>query len=189
MTHLKIAVIGAGSSYTPEIIEGFCQKRDSLPVDEIVLMDINPERLHVVAAFCQRYINHLGCSIPLQVTMDRRQAIEGASFILTQIRVGGNSQRILDEKIPLRYGVIGQETTGPGGMLKALRTIPPMLELAHDVEEINPQAWIINYTNPTGIITEAVSRYSRAQIVGLCAGAYFPRNAVVKALGVAPGSV
>lgn len=189
MTHLKIAVVGAGSSYTPEIIEGLCQKKDSLPVGEIVLMDINADRLQVMAAFCQRFLNHLGHSIPIKTTTDAHQAIEGASFILTQIRVGGNSQRVLDEKIPLRYGVIGQETTGPGGMFKALRTIPPMLKLAQIVEEINPQAWIINYTNPTGIITEAITRYTQAKMVGLCAGVYFPRNAVVKALGVPAASV
>ena len=149
---MKIAIVGAGSSYTPEIVEGLVQHRDILPASELALMDIDPQRLEVVAGFCRRYLKRLGHALPIVVTSDLRQAIQGASFVLTQIRVGGNAQRALDEKIPLKYGVIGQETTGPGGFFKALRTIPPMLEIARQVEAVAPQAWIINYTNPTGMV-------------------------------------
>lgn len=185
----KIAIIGAGSSYTPEIIEGLAARRERLPVTNLSLMDIDEKRLETVAGFCRRYAAHLGLDIPIETTQDRRVAIDQAQFVLTQIRVGGIRQRILDEKIPLKYGVIGQETTGPGGMFKALRTIPPMLEIARDIEKLNPSAWIINYANPTGIITEAVAAYTQATIAGLCAGGNFPRDHAVEALGVEPDAV
>jgi len=186
---MKIAIIGAGSSYTPEIIEGLVLRKDRLPVTHLSFMDINESRLEIMAGFCRRYLKRLGHTIQIETTTDRRRAIDGAGFVLTQIRVGGNVQRVQDEKIPLKYGIIGQETTGPGGMFKALRTIPVMLSIAKDVEALNPQAWIINYTNPTGMVTEAVTRYSRVTIAGLCAGGYFPRAAVCQALGVPPESV
>jgi len=189
MNPFKIAIIGAGSSYTPEIIEGLHLRRESIPVTHLTFMDIDPKRLEIMLAFCRRYAAHLGSDIQLDATTDRRSAISGARFVVTQIRVGGNAQRILDEKIPLKHEVIGQETTGPGGMFKALRTIPPMLDIARDVVEINPAAWIINYANPTGILTEAVTRYTNATIAGLCAGGNFPRDHAVEALGIDPEDV
>ncbi len=189
MSNLKIAVIGAGSSYTPEIIEEIHERRKRFPVTHITLMDIDLERLEVMLGFCRRFANHIGCEIQIEATNNLRKAINDAQFVLTQIRVGGNAQRIQDEKIPLKYGVIGQETTGPGGMFKALRTIPPMLEIARAIEEINPNAWIINYANPTGIIAEAVTKYSTVTVAGLCAGGNFPRDHTVEALGVDPKDV
>ncbi len=183
---IKIAIIGAGSSYTPEIIEGLAQRRNSLPVERITLMDIQPTRLSVMESFCRRFLDHLGYHIPLESTSNRAEAIAGADFILTQIRVGSNAQRVLDEKIPLQYGVIGQETTGPGGMFKALRTIPVMLDIAREVERLNPRAWVVNYTNPTGLVAEAVGRHTRARFAGLCSGGLFPRMWVSQALGI-PG--
>jgi len=184
MEKLKITILGAGSSYTPEIVEGLVHESEHLPVGELALMDSDPERLRVMTAFCQRFLSRLGSSISLTSTTDRREALCGARFVITQIRVGGNTQRIQDEKIPLKYGLVGQETTGPGGMLKAFRTIPVMLSIARDLEEINPQAWIINYTNPTGLVAEAVTRYTRARIAGLCSGGLFPAWSAAKALGV-----
>ena len=189
MDQLKIAIIGAGSSYTPEIIEEIHHRRDRFPATHITFMDLDSRRLEIMLGFCRRFADHLGCDIHIEATTDRREAIRDARFVLTQIRVGGNAQRIQDEKIPLKYGVIGQETTGPGGMFKALRTIPPMLEIAHDIEQINPHAWIINYANPTGMIAEAVLKYSKVTIAGLCAGGNFPRDHAVEALGVAPEDV
>ena len=189
MSRLKIAIIGAGSSYTPEVIERLVTMKDSLPVETITMMDVNTERLETVAGFCRRFLAHLGHEIAIDTTTDRRRAIDGARFIITQIRVGGNAQRVLDEKIPLEYDVIGQETTGPGGMFKAFRTIPVMLEIARDVEAVNPEAWIINYANPTGLNAEAVLKYTKANFVGLCSGGYFPRDAVAKTLGVPKESV
>lgn len=189
MKDLIIAVIGAGSSYTPEIVEGFVQQREIIPVTKLIFMDINSDRLETIASFCRRFMRHLGHEIPIQTTTELSAAVSGANFIVTEIRVGGNQQRVLDEKIPLKYGVIGQETTGPGGMFKAFRTIPVMLNLAHEVEKLNPDAWIINYTNPTGLVTEAICKYSNAKIVGLCSGGYFPRDAVSKYLGVPKGEI
>jgi 6-phospho-beta-glucosidase len=188
-TGMKIAIIGAGSSYTPEIVEKLVELKDELPVEELAFMDIDPVRMEIVADFCRRFMKHLGYEIPLYTTTDRRKAIDGARFVITQIRVGLNAQRILDEKIPLKYGMIGQETTGPGGMFKALRTIPAMLEIAGDVQAVAPEAWIINYTNPTGLVAEAVTRYSQAKIAGLCSGVFSPRQAVCDALNVPPEAV
>jgi 6-phospho-beta-glucosidase len=186
---LKIAVVGAGSSYTPELVERLALMNARLPVRELAFVDIWPDRMETVAGFCRRFLTHLGCNIRITTHTDRKGALEGSQFVITQVRVGGNKQRVLDEKIPLHYGIIGQETTGPGGMFKALRTIPVMLDIAHDVEAVCPDAWIINYANPTGINAEAVQRYTQANFVGLCSGGYFPRDAAVKALGVQPEQV
>jgi len=186
---IKLAIIGAGSSYTPELIEGLVKEKNSLPVKEIALTDIDEKRLDTMADFCRRYLKHLGHDINLTATTNRREAIAGAKFIDVQIRVGGIPQRILDEKIPLKYGLIGQETTGPGGMMKGLRTIPPMLDIAHDVEELSPDAWIVNYTNPTGLVAEAVNNYTQAHIAGLCSGGLFPRWWTSEALNVPGDSV
>jgi 6-phospho-beta-glucosidase len=186
---LTLTIIGAGSSYTPEIIERLSTMRAELPVRRLVFMDIHPERMEIVAAFCRRFARRLGLAIDIETTTDLRSSVRDARFIVTQVRVGGNTQRTLDEKIPLKYGIIGQETTGPGGMMKALRTIPVMLEIARAVEEVNPDAWIINYANPTGLNAEAVQKATRAHFVGLCSGAFFPRDAVSNALGVPKASV
>ena len=185
----KIAIIGAGSSYTPEIIERLAARIDRLPVTEIAMVDIDEGRLAVMAAFCQRFMQHLGYEIPMTTTNQRASALEGARFVLSQIRVGGNAQRVFDEKIPLKYGIIGQETTGPGGMMKAMRTLPVMVAIANDVIRYCPDAWIINYTNPTGMVAEAVTRCTPARIAGLCSGGLFPRDAACRILGVAPESV
>lgn len=182
MDGLKLAVIGAGSSYTPEIIEGLAQRAAELPVARVTFMDIDRERMETVAGFCRRFLAHLGASIPIQTTTDLAEAVAGATFVLTQLRVGGNRQRVQDERIPLKYGILGQETTGPGGMFKALRTIPVMLDIARAVEAVAPDAWIINYTNPTGLVAEAILNHTSARMVGLCSGGLFPRNWVRKAL-------
>ncbi len=181
---MKIAIIGAGSSYTPEIIEGLVRLGERLPVKELALVDINAGRLQIMESFCRRYLKRLDGHFQISSTDNRRAALEGATFVLTQIRVGGNAQRVYDEKIPLRYGVIGQETTGPGGMFKALRTIPVMLEIAQDVMKYSPDAWMINYTNPTGLIVEALARQTDVRIAGLCAGGLFPRWFTSRALEV-----
>jgi 6-phospho-beta-glucosidase len=189
MTPFTVGIIGAGSSYTPELIERLVQMRSALPVTELILMDIDPARLDIMAGFCRRFLRHLGHEIPIRTTTDRREAIAPSRFLIVQIRVGGNAQRIQDEKIPLKYGIIGQETTGPGGMFKGLRTIPAILDIARDVERLNPAAWIINYANPTGLNAEAALKHTRANFVGLCSGGLFPRWFVSDALGVPQESV
>ncbi len=164
----KIAVIGGGSSYTPEFVDGFLQHREEVQVRTLVLHDINPERLEVVGGLVQRMVRHADLDTEVLLTTDRQAAVEGADFVISQIRVGGMAARIRDEKIPLKYGVIGQETTGPGGTLKAWRTIPAALEIGRDVERYAPDAWLINFTNPSGIITEALLKHTSVRVVGLC---------------------
>jgi 6-phospho-beta-glucosidase len=167
---MKLVIFGGGSSYTPELVAGVIQNFEALPFDEICLSDIDTRRLDVLAGLSRRMLAHVGLPVRVTATTDRRAALEGADFVNGLIRVGGMDARISDEQIPLKYGVAGQETTGPGGMMKALRTIPVMLGLAADMVEICPQAWLINYTNPSGIIAEALGRYSEARYIGLCSG-------------------
>ncbi len=168
---LSVCVVGAGSSYTPELIEGILrQDPDKLSIEELRLTDINPERLAIMAGFAARAVRHAGRQLTVKSDTRLAPMLEGVDFVITQIRVGGMKARYLDESIPLKYGIIGQETTGPGGMFKALRTIPPMLEIANTVAAVAPDAFILNYANPSGIVAEAVSKHSKAKIIGLCSG-------------------
>ncbi len=183
---MKLVIFGGGSSYTPELIDGLIRRIEELPVSEICLTDINEQRLGILAGMARRMIERAGAPVAVTMTTDRRRALEGAAFVNGLIRVGGMDARINDERIPLRYGVIGQETTGPGGMMKALRTIPPMLALAHDMEEVCPEAWLINYTNPSGIIAEALGKHSRVQYVGLCSGPKGWIEQTLQLMGVEP---
>ena len=153
---MKISIIGAGSPYTPELIAKLAEERNGFPVNEICLMDIDEKRLDIMHGFCCRYGARLGLKAKITKTADRKKALDGALFVNTQIRVGGNRMRAKDERICLDNMLIGQKTTGPAGFAKALRTIPAMIEIARDVDELCPEAWIINYTNPTGIVAEAV---------------------------------
>ncbi|MDI4643461.1 6-phospho-beta-glucosidase [Cohnella hashimotonis] len=168
--HLKVAVIGGGSSYTPELIDGILRYHDEFPVRELVLADIaaGAEKLAIVADLARRMIARSGKEISLRTTLDRREAIAGADFVTTQLRVGMLEARSLDEKIPLSHGLIGQETTGAGGFAKALRTVPVILDICRDMEELAPDAFLVNFTNPAGLVTEAVLKHSRIKTVGLC---------------------
>ena len=183
---MKLVIIGGGSSYTPELIDGLLQLDESFPLEEICLTDINPERLEIVRGLSQRMLTRSGKPIRLSATRDRKAALEGADFVNCLIRVGGMDARILDERIPLKYGLVGQETTGPGGMMKALRTIPPMLEIARDIETVCPDAWLINYTNPSGIIAEALGRYSQVKFISLCSGPKMWIAQILKMLDISP---
>jgi 6-phospho-beta-glucosidase len=165
---IKVCVIGAGSSYTPELMEGLIEKSDELPVAELALMDIDRRKLEIVGGLARRMVAASGREMSVSLTLNRREALAGAQYVISQIRVGGMEARILDEKIPPRFGVIGQETTGPGGFAKALRTIPVALSIARDMEELAPGAFLLNFTNPAGLITEALSRYSNVPTIGLC---------------------
>lgn len=165
---LKVSVIGAGSSYTPELIEGFIEHWDELPVRKLTLMDIDQQRLETIGGLALRMISAARKEIRVETTQDRRRAIEGSRFVISQIRVGGMAARIKDEQIPPRLGVIGQETTGPGGFAKALRTIPVVISIAEDILASTSDAFLINFTNPAGLITEALCRFSRVATIGLC---------------------
>lgn len=168
---MKITVIGGGSSYTPELIEGMIAHHASLPLAELALVDVEAgrEKVEIIAALARRMLDRQGLeAVAVSVHFDADEAIKGASFVLTQLRVGQLPARAADERLGLSHQLLGQETTGVGGFAKALRTIPVMLDIARRVERLAPEAWIINFTNPAGIVTEAVSRHSSAKIIGLC---------------------
>lgn len=167
---LKIAVIGAGSTYTPELINGFIVRRRHLPVESMYLMDINAEKLKVVAGLAKRMLDAAGMDCRLVLTQSLDEAIEGADYVLGQVRVGGLDARITDEKIPLGYDLLGQETTGIGGAFKGLRTIPVIMDVAKRMERLAPNAWLINFSNPSGIIAEAVLNHTSTKMIGLCNG-------------------
>lgn len=181
---LKISVIGGGSTYTPELVEGLIETQSEIGVDTLALMDIDSQRLQVVGGLAARMLRAADSSIRLQLTGDRRAALEGSDFVIVQIRVGGNAQRVRDERIPVPFGIIGQETTGPGGFAKALRTVPVILEIARDVEALVPRARLIVFTNPTGLITEAVLNHSGIPTIGLCNSPYGMRKAIASDLRV-----
>ncbi|TQI77696.1 6-phospho-beta-glucosidase [Serratia fonticola] len=171
MSALKITIIGGGSSYTPELVEGLILRIEALPVTELALVDVESGRtkVEIIAALTQRMLARNGLEqVKVSVHFDLDEAIRGANFVLTQFRVGQLPARAADERLGLKYHLIGQETTGVGGFAKALRTIPVMLNIARKVEQLAPNAWIINFTNPAGIVTEAISRYTKAKIIGLC---------------------
>ncbi|MFU0789954.1 family 4 glycosyl hydrolase [Virgibacillus proomii] len=169
MNTIKLVVIGGGSSYTPQLIEEIIQQYEVLPVAEIWLVDIleGRKRLSIVTNLAKRMVTRAGYPIKIIDTLDRRQAIKGATYIITQIRVGGLSMRQRDESICLKHGVIAQETTGAAGFMNALRTIPVMLDICEDIEELAPDAWLLNITNPCGIITEAIYKHTNIKVVGL----------------------
>ncbi len=170
MNTIKLAIIGGGSSYTPELMEGLIRRHNELPVKEIWLVDIEDGRhkLDIILGLTERMIAKAGLDIKVIATEDRREAIRDASFVLTQFRVGGLAARARDERIPLQYNVIGQETTGAGGFAKAMRTIPVILDICRDIEELAPNAWLINFTNPAGMVTEAVVKHTKVKVMGLC---------------------
>jgi len=163
-----LAMIGAGSTYTPELMDGIIARKDSLHFKEIRLMDIDERKLNIVGGLSKRMISAAGLDSEVILTMDLDEALKDADFVVTQIRVGRLPARILDETIPLKYDLIGQETTGIGGFFKALRTIPVMLHIAKRMEELCPNAFLVNFTNPSGIITQAIHDNSSIRVVGLC---------------------
>ncbi|MFS0673910.1 6-phospho-beta-glucosidase [Ornithinibacillus sp. 179-J 7C1 HS] len=186
MAGIKIVTIGGGSSYTPELIEGFIKRYDELPIRELWLVDIpeGKEKLETVGALAKRMVKKARVPMEIKLSYNRREALRGADFVTTQIRVGLLEARAKDELIPLKYGVIGQETNGPGGLFKGLRTIPVILDICKDMEELCPNAWLINFSNPAGMVTEAVLRHSKIKTVGLCNVPIGMRMGVAEMLGV-----
>ena len=165
---VKVAVVGAGSTYTPQLMEGFVSHRDRLPVDELSMLDVDADRLDVVGGVSRRILAREGWEGTLVTTTDRDRALDGASFVVVQIRVGGQAARLLDETLPLRFGCIGQETTGPGGFAKALRTVPVVLGLAEETaRRADAGAWLVDFTNPVGIVTQALLDAGH-RAIGLC---------------------
>ena len=183
---VKITVVGGASTYTPELVEGFVARADRLPVDELVLLDPDADRLAVVGGLARRILARRGWTGRLVATGDRAAALEGADFVILQLRVGGQAARLLDETIPPRFGCIGQETTGPGGFLKALRTVPVVLEIAEEaVRRGAPGAWLVDFTNPVGIVTRALLDEGH-RALGLCNVAIGFQRRFAAHFGVAP---
>jgi len=185
----KIAVVGGGSTYTPELVDGFVRRADRLAIDELVLLDIDAERLSIVGGLAQRMLDARDWTGRLTLTDDQDAAIDGADFVVIQLRVGGQAARLVDETLPLRFGVIGQETTGAGGFAKALRTVPVVLELAElAARRAAPGAWIVDFTNPVGIVTQALIDDGH-RAVGLCNVAITLQRRMAERFGVAPDRV
>ncbi len=157
---MKVTVIGGGSTYTPELVNGFLERKDRLRIKELWLMDIDEERLNLVGGFAERMVKAKGKPFKVILSTNQREAIDGASYVITQLRVGMMPARRGDEYLGLRHGLIGQETTGIGGMAKALRTIPVVLGIAKDIRETAKGAYLLNFTNPAGLVTEALTRYA-----------------------------
>jgi len=186
---LKLAVVGGGSTYTPELIEGIARRSERLPVDELVLLDIDPERLEIVGGLAGRMLRRMEWPGKLTLTGDTDAAIDGASFVLIQLRVGGQAARLVDETLPPKFGTIGQETTGAGGFAKALRTVPIVLDLAERVaKRAAPGAWIVDFTNPVGIVSQALLDDGH-RAIGLCNVAIGFQREFAKRYGVEPENV
>ena len=168
MRELKIAVIGSGSTYTPEMIQGFIQRKDVLHVRSFYMMDIDRPKNEIVAGLTRRMLAANGMFPEFVLTESLEEAIQGADYVLAQIRVGMLEARIRDETIPLKYGLLGQETTGAGGFMNALRTVPVILHIAQLIEKLAPNAWFINFSNPSGIMAEAVLNRTNVKMIGLC---------------------
>ncbi len=165
---MKVTVIGGASSYSPELVNGLLSHTHALPLERLTLMDPDARRLGIVAGFCRRMAKQLGHPVQIDTSVALEPALEDSDFVVTQIRVGGMAARISDEKLGRRYGILGQETTGVGGFTCALRTIPRIVAVAQAMEEICPGAFLLNFTNPSGIVTEAVAKHSNVRVAGLC---------------------
>ncbi|WHM38695.1 6-phospho-beta-glucosidase [Streptomyces sp. BPTC-684] len=185
---MKLTVVGGGSTYTPELIDGFARLRDTLPIEELVLVDPAADRLDLVGGLARRIFAKQGHPGRITTTSDLDAGVEGADAVLLQLRVGGQAARERDETWPLECGCVGQETTGAGGLAKALRTVPVVLDIAERVRRTNPDAWIIDFTNPVGIVTRALLQAGH-KAVGLCNVAIGFQRKFAKLLGVAPGEV
>lgn len=185
---LKMAVVGGGSSYTPELIEGILLRQGPFPVAEVQLLDVEDqngwEKVQIVAALANRMAKAKGQPVKIEATLDPEQALRDADFVVSQFRAGGLKARQRDEHIPLRYNMLGQETTGVGGFANALRTVPQALQLADRIDHFAPRAWLVNFTNPSGIVTEALLKHGWKKTVGLCNVAIGVEKGIAKALGV-----
>ena len=187
---MKVAVIGGGSTYTPELVNGFIAGARELDLQEVWLMDIDLARLDIVGGYAWRMVEAAGKPFELHLTTVRDDALRDAAFVETQIRVGGMRARLRDEELGARWGLVGQETTGVGGMAKALRTVPVILSVAQDMLALCPGAWLINFANPSGLVTEAIQRYAPdVRSIGLCNGPIGIQMRLAQSRGVSPYEV
>jgi 6-phospho-beta-glucosidase len=185
---MKLAVVGAGSTYTPEVIDGLVRLRDLIHVDDLSLHDTNDERLRIVSGLARRMLARAGHPVRIETTTRLEDAVEGADAVLIQIRIGGQAARMVDESVPLACGCLGQETTGFGGLAKALRTVPVVLDIAGRVRTLAPEAWIVDFTNPVGIVTKALLDEGH-RAVGLCSAAMVFQRHFATLLEVDPARI
>lgn len=184
---IKVATIGGGSGYTPELIQGFLDRYDKMPVKELWLVDVpeGKEKLEIIGQMAKRLIKKSGKPMKVITTMDRKAALKDADFVTTQFRVGQLPMRVCDENIPIKYGSVGQETNGAGELMMAMRSIPVLINIVHEMEELCPNAWLINFANPAGVMTEAVLYYTNwKRIIGLCNGPDNIKKNIAKVLDV-----
>ncbi len=182
---MKLTVLGAGIR-TPLLLSGLTRRADVLGLDEVVLHDCDKRRLETMAAFGGELCRGWGARFQVRAAEVSEAAIEGADFVFSAIRVGGEAGRIIDEQVPLQHGIVGQETTGPGGFAMALRTIPVMIDYARTIERVAPHAWLINFTNPAGLITQALQDHSGIKVIGICDTPTAMKRTIARVLGV-PG--
>jgi 6-phospho-beta-glucosidase len=185
---MRLAVVGAGSTYTPELVDGLIRMRGLLPVEELALVDTDEDRLETLAGMTRRMLERGGYPLRVAPTLRLEEAVDGADTVLIQLRVGGQAARIVDESLPLRCNCIGQETTGFGGLAKALRTVPVVLDIATRTRRLAPDAWIVDFTNPVGIVTKALLDEGH-RAVGLCSAAMVFQRHFAKVLEVAPETI
>jgi len=186
---LKITVIGGGSSYTPELFADLAAQTEPLDVEEVVLVDPNTERAAFVAGVSEKLVKASGQDIKVTGTSNIEEAISGADFVILQIRVGGLTARVRDEKIPMELGMVGNETAGAGGFVCALRTVTATMEIARAVERLSPDAWVLNLSNPAGIVTEALLKNTTLKALGFCNIPINTTYALAEVLGVSPAKV
>ncbi|HEY6472711.1 MAG TPA: hypothetical protein VIY26_07455 [Acidimicrobiales bacterium] len=185
----KVVVVGGGSTYTPELVDGLCDVEDRMPVGDLVLLDPSDLRREVVGGLAERILRARGWDGSFSTTADPHAALEGADFVVVQLRIGGQAARHVDETLPVGYGCLGQETVGVGGLAKALRTVPVVLELAEEMAaRANPGAWMVDFTNPVGIVTQALLDEGH-RAVGLCNVAIWAQRRIGHYLGVDPDEV
>jgi 6-phospho-beta-glucosidase len=186
---MKVTVIGGGSTYTPELVSGFIARAKTFPVNELWLMDVDAQRLEIVGSFAQRIVEAQGSAFKVVLTTNQREAVKGASYVTTQLRVGQMAARRNDEYLGKRHGLIGQETTGVGGMAKALRTIPVILKIAADMRDLSqPGAMLVNFTNPAGLVTQALKEYAPdVPSVGVCNVPITTKMTILESLEKATG--
>lgn len=182
---MKLAVVGAGSTYTPELVDGLVRMQELLPVEELALLDVDERRLEILGGMTRRMLDRGGHPARVTLTTRLEDAAEGADAVLIQLRVGGQAVRMVDESVPVACGCVGQETTGYGGLAKALRTVPVVLDIAERAREVAPDAWIVDFTNPVGIVTKALLDEGH-RAVGLCSAAMVFQRHFAKVLDVAP---
>ena len=181
---MKLALIGGGGVRAPLFVTSTLKRAGRIHLDELCLMDIDGPKLDTMGHVCRLVAERMGCPVRITTTTDPRAAIDGAAYVVTSIRVGGDRGRVLDERVALRHGVLGQETTGPGGFAMALRSIPAILDYARLIDELSPGAWMFNFTNPAGLVAQALHDAGFTRAVGICDGANLAQHAVARWLGL-----